>query len=218
MSVHTVGMPDAAGMVPRRRGRPSLLDVAAEVLVADPAAALAEVAEAAGIGRTTLHKHYATRDDLLRAVAHRALDLWESALDTVAGTGQADGGEGTGTGTGDADGGLRAMTAAMIPIGPQLAFLWRTPAFDHVPDIDKRANQVQERSLAVLRRAQQRGVLAPGVSDWWLLETFYSLVYVAAQSVRAGRLARCDAPGLVLDTFLNGIGTPARGGPRVTEG
>jgi hypothetical protein len=33
---------------------------------------LAEVAEAAGIGRTTLHKDYATRDDLLLAVGHRA--------------------------------------------------------------------------------------------------------------------------------------------------
>src|SRR5262249_21782471 len=53
-----------------------LLDVVAEVLVADPAAALAEVAAAAGIGRTTLHKHYATRDDLVTAVAHRAIDLW----------------------------------------------------------------------------------------------------------------------------------------------
>jgi hypothetical protein len=45
---------------PRRGPRPPLLDVAAEVLVADPAASLAEVAVAAGIGRTTLHKHYAT--------------------------------------------------------------------------------------------------------------------------------------------------------------
>ena len=54
----------------RRAARP-LLDVAAAVLVSDPAASLAEVAEAAGIGRTTLHKHYATRDDLVRAVGSR---------------------------------------------------------------------------------------------------------------------------------------------------
>ena len=73
MSVHTI-----AGE--RRGTRPSLLDVAAEVLVADPAASLAQVAHAAGIGRTTLHKHYATRDDLLLAVGHRAIDLWELAV------------------------------------------------------------------------------------------------------------------------------------------
>ena len=193
MSVHNVA--------PVRRGtRPSLLDVAAEVLVADPAAALAEVAEAAGIGRTTLHKHYATRDDLLCAVGHRAIDLWEQA---VAGAGGSD----------DPDGGLRALTTAMIPIGPQLAFLWRTPAFDHVGDIGERWLAVEARCLAVLKRAQDLGVLAAGVPDWWLLQTLYSIIYVAAESVGAGKLAPLDAPGLALGTFLHGLGArPARPG------
>src|ERR1017187_9529305 len=87
-----------------RRGalgaRPPLLDVAAEVLVADPAASLAQVAEAAGIGRTTLHKHYATRDDLIHAVGHRVLGLWEQAVAEI-------------TGTDDPDGGLRAAAEAI---------------------------------------------------------------------------------------------------------
>jgi AcrR family transcriptional regulator len=182
---------------PRRGTRPSLLDVAAEVLVADPSASLAEVADAAGIGRTTLHKHYATRDDLLRAVAHRAIDLWEVALGEVADTD-------------DPDGGLRAVTAAMIPIGPQLAFLWRTPAFDHDQELVERWASTEERGLAVLRRAQDRGVLAADVPDWWLLHTFYSLIYVAAESVGSGHLAPRDAPKLVIGTFLNGIGAPPR--------
>src|SRR6185312_1164151 len=116
MSVHS-----AAGPVLRRAARP-LLDVAAAVLVANPGASLAEVAEAAGVGRTTLHKHYATRDDLLRAVAHRALDLWDDAV----------------TGVVDAGGDLAALVAAMVPIGPQLAFLWRTPSFDHDAGIGER--------------------------------------------------------------------------------
>jgi AcrR family transcriptional regulator len=184
----------------RRGARPSLLDVAAEVLVADPAASLAEVAEAAGIGRTTLHKHYATRDDLLCAVGHRAIDLWEQA---VAGAG----------GGGDPDGGLRALVTAMIPIGPQLAFLWRTPAFDHVGDIGERWLAVEAHCLGVLKRAQDLGALAAGVPDWWLLQTLYSIVYVAAESVGAGKLAPLDAPGLALRTFLHGLGAgPASAG------
>ena len=69
--------------VTARSTRPTLLDVAAEVLVADPSASLADVAAAASIGRTTLHKQYATRDDLLRAVAHRSIDLWSAAIDDV---------------------------------------------------------------------------------------------------------------------------------------
>jgi len=180
----------------RRGARLSLLDVAAEVLVADPAASLAEVAEAAGIGRTTLHKHYATREDLLRAVGDRALELWEHAVGGM-------------TGTEDPDGGLRAATAAMIPIGPQLAFLWRTPAFDHVTEIDARWCAVEAATLAILKRAQARRVVAAGIPDWWLLRTFFSLVYVAAESVQSGQLAPLDAPGFALGTFLHGIGASA---------
>ncbi|MGH3277367.1 MAG: TetR/AcrR family transcriptional regulator [Streptosporangiaceae bacterium] len=178
---------------PRRTARPPLLDVAAEVLVTNPGASLAEVAEAAGIGRTTLHKHYATREDLLRAVGHRAIDLWEKALDEV---------------TDGPDGGLRAITAAMVAIGLQLGFVWRTPVLDGDHDLTQRWNAMEERGLAVLRRAQDRGVLAPGTPDWWLLHTFYSLIYVAADNVSAGRLAPFDAPDLVIRTFLRGVGPP----------
>ena len=187
MSVHAI----TGG---RRGSRQSLLDVAAEVLVADPAASLAQVAEAAGIGRTTLHKQYATRDDLLLAVGHRAIDLWEQA---VAGAG----------GGGEADGGLRALIAAMIPIGPQLAFLWRTPAFDHLGELGERWLAGQARCQAVLKRAQDLGALAADVPDWWLLQMLYSVVYMAAESVAAGQLAPLDAPGLALGTYLHGLGT-----------
>jgi AcrR family transcriptional regulator len=182
------------------RGRVSLLDVAAEVLVADPGASLAEVAEAAGIGRTTLHKHFATRDDLIRAVGLRALDLWEEAVAKVP-DGELPDLDGAAP-----DGGLGALISAMIPIGPQLAFLWRTPAFDHDTEFKARWGTVEERGLDVLRRGRAAGILAANVPDWWLLSSLYSLIYCAAESLRAGRLAPLDAPGLVLRTFLHGIG------------
>lgn len=186
----------AAGPLLRRAARP-LLDIAATVLVSDPAASLAEVAEAAGIGRTTLHKHYSTRDDLLRAVGHRAIDLWEQAVGAVA------------TVTGD-DAGLRDLIAAMIPNGPQLAFLWRTPAFDHDDEIQARWRAAEARCLAVLKQAQDRGMLSAVAADWWLLQTFYALIYTAAESVQAGRLAPRDAPALVLSTYLHGIGASSQ--------
>lgn len=176
------------------RSRPSLLDVVAEVLVADPSASLAEVAEAAGIGRTTLHKQYATRDELIRAVGFRALDLWEQALAEVSDS--------------DPDGGLRALAAATIPIGPQLAFLWRTPAFDHDKDIEARWLAVEERVRALLHRAQESGIIAADVPGWWLLSAFHALVYVGAESVASGELAPREAPDRVLRTFLRGIGAP----------
>lgn len=175
-----------------RAPKSALLDVVAEALVADPSASLAEVAAAAGIGRTTLHKQYATRDDLMRAVAHRAIDLWSAAIDSVV-----DG----------ADGGLRSLIEAMIPIGPQLAFLWRNPMFEHVPEIVDRWTAVEERGKHVVDRAQANGVIAAEVPKWWLLQSLYSVIYVASESVRSGHLAPRDAPRLVLSTYLSGLGS-----------
>jgi AcrR family transcriptional regulator len=173
----------------------SLLDVVAEVLVGDLSASMAEVAKAAGIGRTTLHKHYASRDELLRAVGHRAIEKWERALDGVPDD--------------EPDGGLLAVASAMIPIGRQLAFLWRTPALEQFPELIKRCMAGQDRTTAILLRAQRLGVITPGVPDWWLLDTYLSMVYSASLAVVGGRLAPLDAPGLAIRTLLRGIGTSA---------
>src|SRR2546430_5919959 len=40
--------------------------------------------------------------------------------------------------------------------------------------------------------------------------TFYALIYTAAESVQAGRLAPRDAPALVLTTYLHGIGASSQ--------
>jgi AcrR family transcriptional regulator len=190
MTVHALSA--TAGRRGSRAAKRSLLDVAAEVLVADPSASLTQVAEAAGIGRTTLHKQYATREDLLRAVGNRVIDLWEQVTEVAS--------------AGDADGGLLAAIEAMIPIGPQLAFLWRTPSFDHDQDLETRWNAFTQQTLAILKRAQDRGVISAVVPDWWLLSTFHAVIYIASERVQLGHLARLDAPGLALSTLLHGIG------------
>ncbi len=180
------------------RVKRSLLDVVAEVLVADPGASLAEVAEAAGISRTTLHNHYATRNDLLCAVGNRVLDLWEEAVS------KAEDGP---------DGGLAALTAVLLPLCPQLMFLWRNAGLEKQPGLADRWDAGDEGVISVMRRAEERGVLMPGLSDTWLLGSYTALLIAGSSEVLAGRLAPLDAPGRVLDMFLRGIGTrPAPNG------
>ena len=180
----------------RRAVKRPLLDVVAEVLVAQPGASLAEVAEAAGISRTTLHKNYATRDDLVRAVGLRATEIWEQAVDRVA--------DEPGT-----EAGLRVLLGAMIESGPQLTFLWRNPVLDEDHELVQRYIDVEKRCLAVLDRGRRGGLLAASTPDWWLLQTVYALVYTAAEAVQFGKLAPLDAPGLALRTLLHGLGASA---------
>ena len=69
--------PEAPGDEPRRqdarRNRELILQAAQRELGRDPAASMEEVAGAAGVGRSTLYRHFHTRDDLLAALTARDL-------------------------------------------------------------------------------------------------------------------------------------------------
>src|SRR5882757_7004179 len=49
-----------------------IVDIAIDQLSRDPSAGLDDIARAAGIGRTTLHRRYRTRDELMTALRARA--------------------------------------------------------------------------------------------------------------------------------------------------
>ncbi|WP_411285874.1 TetR/AcrR family transcriptional regulator [Lapillicoccus sp.] len=178
-----------------------LLDAAVRCLVAQPRASLAQIATAAGIGRTTLFKLFATRDQLEHAVAMRALSVCEAAINSA--SGHAEEGEQGG------DGGLRALVTALIPIGPQLTFVWRSTSLDVDEEVVGAYHRMDAALLGALASARQAGVLRADRPEWWLGQTLYALVHVAWDSVQCGQLARLDAPDLVLDTLLGGVGTLA---------
>jgi hypothetical protein len=94
---------------------------------------------------------------------------------------------------------------AVVP----LQFIWRSPALDADDELNRRYGAADKRSLAVLNRARELGVIGAGVPDWWLLQSFYALSYTAFEMVHSGHLAPLDAPGLALNTLLHGIGAEA---------
>lgn len=65
MSAEPTAPPESAA---RLRTRQAILDAAITTLAGDPAASLGDIASAAAVGRTTLHRYFAERQDLLEAV------------------------------------------------------------------------------------------------------------------------------------------------------
>lgn len=181
-----------------RARRGDVLEIAAEVLVARPTASLAEIARAAGIGRTTLHKQYATRDDLLVAVAHRSLDLLHEAVaaaalppdasdpDAVAET-------------------LRQLVASFVPLGPELVFLLRQPTLDDDAEVKARYHALDGPMVELVRHGQRAGLLRTDMPEGWFVATLYAQAYVAWEGVATGWLAPRDAPELVIRTLLEGL-------------
>src|SRR3954468_20109135 len=67
-----------------RRNRSAVLDAGARLLAERPTASMQEIADASGVGRTTVYRHFPAREDLVAAlidqVAEEALHVMERAI------------------------------------------------------------------------------------------------------------------------------------------
>lgn len=175
------------------RSYDGLLDAAIVHVMKHPTASLARIAAAGGVGRTTLFKAFPSRDRLFAAMGLRAVDVVLARLAPVAES-EAH------------DGGLADLIGALIPVGPQLDFIWRTPAFDEDPDMVAGFTRMGHALDAILGRAIASGTIREGVREHWLSQVVQSVCYVAWQEIDAGKLARDDAAELAVGTLLDGLG------------
>jgi AcrR family transcriptional regulator len=163
-----------------------VLDTAAAILAKDPAASLGQIAVSAGMGRTTLHKQFPTRHDLLVAVASRALDLGEAVVAAA---------------PADSDP-LRRMITDLLPYGAYLTLLTAQPEVFADDAINSRTDALEAPIAAIVAGA---GAIRPGVPEWWLVRSLHALLFTAWDLVQEGWLAPRDAPDLVLSTFTGGV-------------
>lgn len=185
------------------RSREAILAAAAQVLHEAPHSSLSDVAEALGIGRTTLHRMFTTRRDLLAAVAHDAVDNLARLYAEV--------GIGAPTPpTADVMAVLYRLVERLIPLGPKLMFLLRASELRGDEALDRRIETVDEPVRRSIARARDDGALRRQVPVWWATEMLFATVFIAWEQIDAGRLAPLDAPDLVLDTWLAGVGESAR--------
>ncbi|MET8760643.1 TetR/AcrR family transcriptional regulator [Lentzea sp. NPDC004782] len=165
-----------------------LLQTATSVLLRDPTASLGDVAKAAGVGRTTLHKRFPTRSALIRALANDALDLVESALSQV---------------DFEADDAIEDLVTRLLVLEPRVSFLTRFPGLEKD---DVRILALDPPLLDLITRLQGSR-LRRDLPAWWILRTLQSGLYQAWEAIVAGRLAPLDAPRFVLTTLFEGVGS-----------
>lgn len=173
----------------------SLLEVATARLLADPTASLADVAAAAGMSRTSLHKRYPTRQALLVALAHAALDTVEKAYVQADLSVPGD----------QAHPALRRLVALLIPLGPRVEFLLRERSLDTERELRHRYLAVDRPVVELVERGQRAGTLRADLPPWWVTVTIFNAVYGAWEAIDLGFLAPRDAPDLVMSSLLHGI-------------
>jgi AcrR family transcriptional regulator len=174
----------------RGRTRHAILSAAASVLARDRTATLADIADAADVGRSTLHRYFPDRQVLVDAVVEDSLRALEQAVEEAA------------LGQGPPLEAMRRLVVAMVGVGDRLLFLFGDPRVLEGRD----APAPSDRPVTeLIERGQAQGVFDPQVDAVWIEHALWALVYTAAEEVSRGRMPRHGVSATVIRTLENGI-------------
>jgi len=175
-------------MTIRPNTKDAIIEAAFQLFKTNPNASLAEIAEYAGVGRATLHRYFAGRDDLSLALAKLAL----AELDTVADDA-----------TKDADSyteALRLMLFALVPLADRQWFLANANV-DTDPEIEQAYHQQNIEMLELIEQAKAEGSVDQQWPSKWVVSVYSSLLYAAWDSVSEQELTEKQAAELAWNTF-----------------
>ncbi|MEW2630512.1 TetR/AcrR family transcriptional regulator [Streptomyces sp. NPDC048389] len=172
--------------------REHVLRAAAALLARKSTATMDEVARAAGIGRATLHRHFAGRDALVRALEQHGIQKFEAALDKAR---LDEGGAGVA---------LRRLIGEVEPAADLLAFLCTENQLFEGDEVDEGWARLDARVSALFRRGQEQGEFRIDLTPAWLTEALYALIGSCAWAVMDGRVAQKDFQHMTAELLLGG--------------
>ncbi|MEU9333521.1 helix-turn-helix domain-containing protein [Streptomyces sp. NPDC048290] len=172
--------------------RDQVLRSAAALLTHKSTATMDEVAKAAGISRATLHRHFAGRDALIRALEALGIAECEAALERAR------------LDEGAAAGAVRRLVREIEPSAALLAFLYTENQLFEGEERDAGWQRLDDRMTALFRRGQDSGEFRIDLTPVWLTEALYGLVGAAAWAVQDGRVAAKDFETMIVELLLGG--------------
>jgi len=178
----------------QQRTRKKLLDLAMRVLAKNPDATLREIVEASDVGRATLFRHFKSRKQLIHELIADAEQSLEDATRPILEKGL------------DAKDTLEQLIRVLVPLGASFHFLNSVSVHADDTGIEDLYRNQLVRLKDFSRRLKSEQVVAADVPLPWLAAVLDNLIYTAWMTISDGDIAPNDAPGLVLKSFLNGLG------------
>lgn len=179
----------------RDRTRATLVSAAIDALTDNPSASLGEVAAAAGVARSTLHRYFPDRSSLVDGIEAFVEGEYEEAIRCAR----------TDEGTG-----LSAYTRIVDELLERLDSLgwWMRTACDH-DDIDDFDCEADRGIAAVVERGQRDGTVDPKFTAGWIINVTWSLLTSAHHSARHDRQSRREIRDMCRTALLKIAAAPA---------
>lgn len=171
-----------------RRNREAVVETALEVLATRPDASMEEIASAAGLGRTTVYRHFPTRDDLIQSLFVRVVTEAREATAAVIAQG------------GTVGETIRALGPAMVSVGHRFRFLHQHQTIGTTVIEEERAFE-EDPVRVFLKRGIENGELRGDVEVGWMQATITAVAIATNDEIIAGRVD-LDSGGRILGEML----------------
>ncbi|MFD3929771.1 TetR/AcrR family transcriptional regulator [Streptomyces sp. NPDC058614] len=171
----------------------AILEAAERVLAADPGASMEQIAEAAGVARTTVHRRFASRQALIDALAESAVRQLTQAIEDAR------------PDTTPSLVALHRVTANVLRIKGAWSYALGQPA-DEGGGAAAGWDQLGARCLELLARARDEGLLDPAADLEWVRRVYYALIGEALHGDDRPDPDPDVLAALVVDTLLHGAG------------
>ncbi|MFI6923164.1 TetR/AcrR family transcriptional regulator [Nonomuraea spiralis] len=182
--------------------REQIMTAAIQHLNEHPAASMAQLAEAVGISRATLHRQFSSREELMTALGHRAHDQWHQVQVRAGVTAAAASADPRVIGRA-----LDTLLDGLVDVADEYGFGLTDYAMAVHPELLRRSDELEEHEIALYAAAQRAGLLRADLPARWISNTVYGLLVAVRESLRRGDVARREVPRLLRETFLTGTGT-----------
>lgn len=171
----------------------------ADALARQPGGSMQEIAAAAGVGRTTLHRAFGSREALIEGVGRHVLAECARLFDAA------------GIDDAPADEVLDRLIAETVLLARVYALLFAEPAVYRATALQDDIAGQEQRFERFVVRCQAAGVLRLDVPPGWLANAIGAQLGGAWWAIQEGHVGVRDAPRLLRTTLFDGIaGAAAR--------